>query len=218
MKVGTDGVLIGAWANFMGSHTICDIGSGTGLIALIAAQKNNNAKVIAIEIDPMAQKQASTNFANSPWSQSIKSICGDFNNVELNANPSHFVSNPPYFSQSALPQNKSRQIARHKTNLTLAQLFNTCTKLGAAEHKISLILPFSDFCNACQIASENKYENTRVTLVKPTVNKSAKRVLLEFTKSKTPLSCNTSELAIEIERHVYTPEYIALTRDFYLKM
>lgn len=219
MKVGTDGVLLGAFADLKDSVNILDIGSGTGLIALMAAQRNSKAEIDALEIDLESYKQMLENFNNSPWNERLTGIHTDFNDFvkESTKKYSHIISNPPFFSQSKLPDKKARNLARHDTALTYQQLVKGSVKLMNPSAKLSIIIPDVDFemfdnlCKDCLLFLRRRY------CVLPTPHKDAKRLLLTYSLSEGVFESKT--LVIESGgRHNYSPEYIELTREFYLGM
>lgn len=217
MKVGTDGVLLGAWANISDSKLICDVGTGTGLIALMAAQRNSIAHIVAVEIDEKASQQAKSNAQNSKWSERIEVIHSDFNQISLLDKPDHFVSNPPYFEAESLAKGKSRFTARQNISLNLNQLLLKCKRLGALKHLISLIIPIELYETSIQAFINYGYHLARIRKVKTTPAKVPKRVLLELRNHECELK-QEKDLVIERERHVYTTEFIELNRNFYLKM
>ncbi|MFY0675467.1 MAG: methyltransferase [Bacteroidia bacterium] len=217
MKVGTDGVLLGAWANVSKSKLICDVGTGTGLITIMAAQRNSNAQILAVEIDEKASAQATSNAQKCIWSNRIEVFHDDFNKITLESRPDHFVSNPPFFNADTLAHGESRINARQNVSLNIEQLLTSCKRLGSENHLISLIIPIDLFEQSANTYERYGYQLSRIRKVKPTPAKSAKRVLLELSQKKGKL-ISEEDLIIETQRHVYTHEYIDLCRDFYLKM
>ena len=214
MKVGTDGVLLGAWADCEGAKRILDIGTGTGVIALQMAQRNAEAQIHAVEIDEAAAKRARANFDNSPWAERLdveQTAVQEFSPAEKF---DLIVSNPPYFVDSLLPPDTKRSTARHTHDLTFEELDNAVARLLADDGKFALILPVTEF--------EKYLTFTQLHLahrcdVHPIEGGAVKRVMAEFVKHP------TSEIAhenIAIERGKrgdYTDEYRALTKEFYLK-
>jgi tRNA1Val (adenine37-N6)-methyltransferase len=216
MKVGTDSVLLGAWANLENSRTILDIGTGCGLLALIAAQRSE-ASVTAIEIDPEAVEIASTNFKNSPWSKRLEAICislqkytGEGNGQQFD----HIISNPPYFINSLKAPGKERSNARHTDLLPYEVIAEAVTKLLAPEGSFSLILPYNESIVFKTKASKSGLHQTAEMPVIPKEGKSANRVLLEF--KKIPAQVRHSSLIIRHSNGEYTEEYKNLTKLFYL--
>lgn len=216
MKVGTDGVLLGAWAPTNNAKNILDIGAGTGLISLMIAQRCL-AKITAIEIDKDAANQAAENVKSSLWEDRIDIINTDFKEYKSNIKFDLIVSNPPYFSDSLLSPNTQRSTARHTNELTYNELFKGVSNLLEVGGEFSIIIP-SDVSNQIKdIASSNNLFLVRQTHVYPKPNSSPKRDLLSFstTPIENPLCDN---LTIELSRHQYSEEYISLTKSYYLKM
>lgn len=220
MKVGTDGVLLGAWCNIPKNGNILDIGTGTGIIALMAAQRSSFSQVSidAIEIDRDAYLQAKENISSSPWSNKIQVInCSLQEYAEMSETLyDHIVSNPPYFDNTLPPKSLSRQMARHTASLTYEEFVSNAVKLLKPEGHISVIYPADQDRQLTGIAVSNKLWVSRKVWVKGRPNVFPKRVLVEWGKS--PVSYIEEELVIETAPLTYTPEYIDLTKDFYLKM
>ena len=216
MKVGTDGVLLGAWTRCYEAVNILDIGTGTGLIALMLAQKSK-AGITALEIDEDASEQAIQNVNNSPWSNRIQvyqTAVQDF----CKKTSSHFdliVSNPPYFQQSLKNPGIKRSLARHNDSLPFGELITAVRVLLQHNGRFTVILPADSWSQFNNLAGQSGLFPTRKLLVKPNLKLPPKRVLVEYTYKDTV--CETDEIAIEMyNRHDYTPEYKELTRDFYL--
>ena len=217
MKVGTDGVLLGAWANTESCKTILDIGTGTGLIALMLAQRSN-AFIDAIDINEDACLQAIDNIKASPFAERIRTIHTDFTNYSAICVSRYdlIVSNPPYFVNSLKCSNIKRNTARHTDTLSIPALIRNSRMLLSPSGRIALILPFEQLDYLSTIAKENHlYINKRTDII-PIPEASPKRFLVELSES--PHSLITEKLVIEEARHQYTEDYISLTKDFYLKM
>ena len=216
MKVGTDGVLIGAWCQPDMPKRILDVGTGTGLIALIMAQKFPVAQIDAVEIETAAAEQAFENFQNSPWKNNLHLIHHNF----LQYSPAHhydcIISNPPYFDEDITPENKSRQIARHTHSLSLKDFIEKSQSILSPQGNICLILPVQKEKDLQHILSNTHLYINKLTYVKGHIEAPVKRLLIQLSRNKTPGITDT--LVIEKERHQYTRAYITLTRDFYLKM
>ncbi len=216
MKVGTDGVLLGAWVSTMNCDTILDIGTGTGLIALMLAQRCK-AKIDAIEIDAEAATQAKENVALSPWKQQIQvfhTSLQEYSSVEKVYDL--VVSNPPFFSNALPAPCLKRNVARHNSKLTLHELLEAVNTMIKTDGRLGIILPPDMFNQFVELAKEKRLFLVRNTMVKPSPHAEVKRVLAEFSRFIRPI--NTSVLVIEkYGRHKYSEEYIALTKDFYLK-
>ena len=219
MKVGTDGVLLGAWVQLVDNpFSILDIGTGTGLISLMLAQRSNAELIDAIELDDNAYEQAVENFENSDWGDRLfcyHSSFDEFTN-EIDDRYDLIVSNPPFYTSTYKDLPKERAMARHSESLPYRELLAGVSKLLAENGSCAFIIPFEEVTNFISLAKENKLFPTRITNVKGTENSKFKRSLLQF--SFTEKTIEKTELIIEIERHNYTKEYIELVKDFYLKM
>jgi tRNA1Val (adenine37-N6)-methyltransferase len=216
MKVGTDGVLLGSWADCKNAKSILDIGTGTGLIALMLAQRSN-VKIDAVEIDEEASSQAKENVAKSDWKDSIQILNLPFQEFckSTNAKYDLIVSNPPYFQNSLFAPDKKRTDARHNSNLELEELLDGAIKLLNDNGVFSLILPYVEGTMFILKASEKNLFCTCQTKVLPRPNREPKRLLLEFMKIKKPLV--EQEIIIELnKRHEYSDAYKNLTKEFYL--
>ena len=219
MKVGTDGVLLGAWTEIDNCKTVLDIGTGTGLIALMLAQRNPLAQITGVEIDKQASQQAQANFSNSKWSPRLR-----IENTTIQSFAKHsqkqfdaIVSNPPFFRNGYASPHKQRQLARQNDSLSFDDLLQAVQKLLNKTGTFSVIIPMENKDEFIEKAEQKHLYIIRCTEIYPT-NKSekAKRVLLSFSKIKHKVE--NSKLVIEPEqRHQYSKEYIALTQDFYLK-
>ncbi len=217
MKVGTDGVLLGAWVAINNAEHILDIGTGTGLIALMLAQRSA-AQIDAIEIDADAANQAKENVQLSQWKERIcvyKTSLQDYwpeaKSYDL------IVTNPPYFSNSLPAPDPGRNIARHNYQLSLHELLEGVRRLLKKNGRLGIILPVEVFNTFVEKAVEIQLFPLHKTLIKPSPHKSAIRIMAEFSYIEKEIS--TSDLFIEkYGRHRYSEEYIDLTRDFYLKL
>jgi tRNA1Val (adenine37-N6)-methyltransferase len=216
MKVGTDGVLLGAWTKTGDARRILDVGTGTGLIALMLAQKTN-APIDAIDIDESACRQAYENVAASPFSGQIRIIHSSFVDFQPTEKYDLIVSNPPYFSQSLKSPDDKRTIARHDGHLLLHDLIAGGKKLLSESGRIALVLPVEQDRKLTGILTQNQLYRIRQTNLIPVANGKIKRILIELSSTPDP-DYAPEYLAIEIERHKYTKEYEELTRDFYLNI
>ena len=220
MKVGTDGVLLGAWAPLKKSCKVLDIGTGTGLVALMLAQRCSSACIEAIDIDESAVAQARENVADSPWPERVDVCQMDVKNAPQTWKETFdcIVSNPPYFVDSLKCPNLQRNTARHTDTLTLEDLLQYSRKLLAPQGRIALILPYDqkDRLTDC-IQTQNLFLSKEVSVI-PVPDAQPKRLLAELTSEPPASPAFSDRLTIEIARHRYTDEYINLTKDFYLKM
>ncbi|WP_405267831.1 tRNA1(Val) (adenine(37)-N6)-methyltransferase [Cellulophaga sp. Ld12] len=226
MKIGTDGVLLGAWASVNNSmHTILDIGTGTGVIALMLAQRSIADTIEAIELDGDAFEQCTDNFEASEWGDRLFCFHAGFDEFVdeyTEEEPEEaelydlIVSNPPFYSEEVSSGNDARDQARQNSSLPFDELVSGVSKLLSPTGVFATIIPYKEEENFIALALENNLFPNRITQVRGTENTEIKRSLLEF--SSTESEYTPKELIIELERNVYTKEYIELTKDFYLKM
>jgi tRNA1Val (adenine37-N6)-methyltransferase len=221
MKVGTDGVLLGAWAPI--DHrpfSVLDIGAGTGLIALMLAQRSHAEQIDAIEIDENAFEQCVDNFENSPWNDrlfcfhaSLDDFMDDLEDEEYDL----IVSNPPFYSEDYKTENESRDLARFQDALPFEDLAEAASVLLSETGVLAVIVPHKEETRLIALAKECDLFPLKITRVKGTPTSEIKRSLLAFSFTEIA-DFPINELIIETARHQYTEEYTALTQDFYLKM
>jgi tRNA1Val (adenine37-N6)-methyltransferase len=219
MKIGTDGVLLGAWTSLQNDpFSILDIGAGTGIIALMMAQRNKAEVIDAIEIDANAYEQCVENFEASPWADRLFCYHAALNEFveEIDDTYDLIVSNPPFYSENYKSENEARDTARFSEALPFAELIESVSQLLSDEGVFSTIIPKKEEDHFIELASEVNLFPNRICSVRGNVASEEKRSLLEFSFRSTPIE--QTSLAIEHRRHQYTPEYIALVKDFYLKM
>lgn len=219
MKVGTDGVLLGAWASLPKEiNSILDIGSGTGLIALMLAQRSFAQTIDAIELNEEAYEQTVENFENSPWGDRLFCYHASFQQFVLEVDEKYdfIIANPPFYTATYKKLPNSRAIARHAISLSFEELLKGTSKLLSEEGECAFVIPFNEEAAFIEIAKLNFLFPKRITRVRGNEKTEIKRSLLQFSKVKTTVKID--ELIIEITRHNYTPEYIDLVKDFYLKM
>jgi len=219
MKIGTDGVLLGAWTPIENNpFSILDIGTGTGIIALMLAQRSSAEQIDALEIDEEAYEQATDNFENSPWNDRL--FCFHAGLDEFVEEPEDeydlIVSNPPFYSEDYKSNDDQRDLARFQDAMPFEDLIEAAALLLSENGIFSVIIPFKEEENFIAIAKEYDLHPLKITHAKGTPTSEIKRSLLALTRNET--SVLTNELVIETARHIYTPEYIELTQDFYLKM
>ena len=220
MKIGTDGVLLGAWTPIDNNpFSILDIGTGTGVIGLMLAQRSNAQQIDALEIDEDAYEQATDNFENSHWNDRL--FCFHAGLDEFIEEPEDeydlIVSNPPFYTEDYKTDNEQRDLARFQDAMPFEELIDAADLLLSENGIFSVIIPFKEEENFLAIAKEYELYPFKITHVKGTPTTEIKRSLLAFNRKQTTVF-PIDELVIETERHVYTPEYINLTREFYLKM
>lgn len=217
MKVGTDGTLLGAWASLPERPCrVLDLGTGTGLIALMLAQRCQEASIVAIDIDADAVLQARENVAASPFSSRIEVIEADAAVFSPSERFDAIVSNPPYFEQSLECPDQQRTLARHTASLTYATLVKTAFRLLRDEGTFSVVIPTDSRSRMESEAMLAGFFLSRRCNVRTTPRKSAKRCLIEF--SKVPVKeYITEEGIIEISPGQRSPWYRCLTDQFYIK-
>jgi tRNA1Val (adenine37-N6)-methyltransferase len=220
MKVGTDGVLLGAWTpTNHNPFSILDIGTGTGLIALMLAQRTTAKQIDALEIDEDAYEQAVDNFENAPWSDRL--FCFHAGLDEFIEEPEDeydlIVSNPPFYSEDYKTENEQRDLARFQDALPFEDLVEAADLLLSENGILAVIIPYKEESRFIALAKDFELFPIKITHVKGTPNTEIKRSLLAFSRHEIA-DILTDELIIETDRHLYTPEYINLTKDFYLKM
>jgi len=216
MKVGTDGVLLGAWANTNNAIRILDIGTGTGLIALMLAQRTSDDTYIdAIEIEKQAYEEACYNVEQSPWKNRIEifhQALQDFSNTPYDL----IVCNPPFFHNSLRPPDQKRRLARHADTLPMNMLAARCRPLLKPTGIISMIIPCIDLPKIESIFLTENLHCFRTTYVSTTANKKPERCLVSF---DTGTNLKSKEAMVLLDSHGdRTNEYCALTRNFYLKL
>lgn len=220
MKVGTDGVLLGAWAPINHNpYSVLDIGTGTGIIALMVAQRTQADQIDALEIEEDAYEQAVDNFENSPWGDRL--FCFHAGLDEFIEEPEDeydlIVSNPPFYVEDYKTQNEQRDLARFQDAMPFEEIAKAADLLLSENGMLAVIIPFKEEEKFIALAKQYELYPVKITRVKGTPTSTVKRSLLAFSRNENP-EIETDELTIEIDRHVYTPEYIELTKDFYLKM
>lgn len=221
MKVGTDGVLLGAWAPI--NHrpfSVLDIGAGTGLIALMLAQRSHAEQIDAIEIDENAFEQCVDNFENSPWNDRLFCFHASLDNFMEDLEDEEYdliVSNPPFYSEDYKTENESRDLARFQDALPFEDLVEAASVLLSETGVLALIVPHKEEERLIALAKAWDLFPLKITHVKGTPTSEIKRSLVAFSFTETR-ELPIDELIIETARHQYTTKYIALTQDFYLKM
>ena len=222
MKIGTDAVLLGAWV-FLENEidSILDVGSGTGIIALMLAQRSFALIIDAVEIDNDEYEQTVTNFENSNWGDRLYCYHSSFQNfadeiAEEDETYDLIISNPPFYTDEFESKNDARNKARFTTSLSFNELLKGVSKILSKKGKFAVIIPFKEEQGFVKLAKENNLFLNRVCHVKGNPSSAFKRSLLEFSFEDKKLI--KENLTIEIKRHQYTDEYINLTKDFYLKM
>ena len=222
MKVGTDGVLLGAWCSVDGyADSILDIGSGTGVISLMIAQRSDAMTIDAVELDENAYEQSVANFEESDWGDRLYCYNATFQEFsdELEEEEETYdliVSNPPFYTDAFQSEDASRNKARFTSALSFEELIVGVSKILSENGIFAVVIPFKEEVFFIALAKENNLFLNRVCRVQGNETSEVKRSLMEFSSIEVELK--EESLIIEIARHQYTEAYIDLTRDFYLKM
>lgn len=224
MKVGTDGVLLGAWAMTEDCSRVLDVGTGCGLIAIMMAQRFPQASITAIEIDASAATQAAENIAASPFSDRIKVVNADFTDYDVSTYDA-IVSNPPFFEEELLPPDTSRAKARHtETGMNFEILVSRSHMLLAAGGSLQVIIPKVSQTRFHALCNSQGFRLVRATDVRTVAHKSPKRVLLHFVKDVESMADSFNASAVEVKRDEIvlmadgqrTEGYARLCSEFYL--
>lgn len=216
MKVGVDGVLLGAWVKTNSATNVLDVGTGTGLIALMLAQRSK-ATITGVEIEGKAAEEARFNVKASPWSDRVAIVHQSFQQFAARC-PQKFdlvVSNPPFFKNSSKTPTPERTLARHNDALPFSELIGLSAELLTPRGSLALIIPADTYAEIEAIAARNRLFPQRITRVFPKISKPANRILAEF--SSKPRKNIKNDLYIYHPDGSFTDEYIELTRAFYLK-
>lgn len=219
MKIGTDSVLLGAWANLdHNPFSVLDIGAGTGVLSLMIAQRSNAELIDALEIDSDAYEQCVENFEQSTWGDRLFCYHASLDEFtdEIDDQYDLIISNPPFYSEDSKTNIPERDLARFQDAMPFQHLLQCASKLLSENGLFSVIIPYKEEQNFIQLASDFSLFPNRILHVKGAENTPIKRSLIEF--SFIEETVKHSNLIIETERHNYTKEYIDLTKDFYLKM
>lgn len=217
MKIGTDGVLLGAWADIEGDSRILDVGTGTGLIALMLAQRNASAEIVGVDISHEAVEEARDNFLNSPWAKRLSVTEGDVCSFESNEKFDHIVSNPPYFVDSLHSPDSLRTMARHTSSLKFEDLVASAVRLLRPGGRLSVILP-TECAMQFRFAAFGHLWLRRQLNVVTKAGDSPRRTLMEFCLSNKPLMPSVATLIMRHRDSSYTEEYRCLTEDFYISL
>lgn len=215
-KVGTDGVVLGAWAKITGAENILDIGTGTGIIALMCAQRNTEAEIDALEIDENTADEARRNADNSPWSERIRIINSSIETFKPDKTYDHIVSNPPYFIESASTPSpdKKRRKARHCHAALFEIIIDFSVRHTETNGKLSVVLPVAEAKIFLTMANIYGLHPSRITYLIPNPGKPVKRFLIELEK-KEKTETTIDRIIIENFRNDYHPSYRSLTSEFH---
>ena len=210
-RVGTDGVLLGAMCNVKNAKKILEIGTGTGLISLMLAQRNVSAKIPAIDINENAVKLASENFRNSIFNENLKVELKDFKNFETNENFDLVVCNPPFFEENASAKDV---LARQQVELNFRNLVEKSTEIITKKGILSIILPSEAATDVKSLAEEFNLYLVREINIYGIEGGNLKRNILEFSLAQKPLEI--SDFVIEKSPREYSDQYLNLTKNFHV--
>ncbi len=220
MKIGTDAVLLGAWCPIDNNpKSILDIGAGTGILALMLAQRTNADQIDALEIDEEAYEQCVENFEASAWADKL--FCYHAGLDEFVDEPEDeydlIISNPPFYSEDFKTENEQRDLARFQDAMPFEDLIEAADLLLSENGLFAVVIPYKEEERFIDLCAEYELYPVKATRVKGSHKTPIVRTLLAFKRFE--LSVLTAdELVVEINRHEYTDDYINLTQDFYLKM
>jgi len=222
MKIGTDGVLLGAWCALNNyPETILDVGCGTGVIALMLAQRSNAMSIDAVEVDENAYEQTVENFENSDWGDRLYCYHASFSEfaneiAEEKESYDLIISNPPFYTDDFETEDNARNKARFTSSLSFEELLKGVSTILSENGIFSTIIPFKEEANFIDLAKKYNLQVHRICRVQGNPNSDIKRSLLTFSVHSSEII--EEHLIIETARHQYTEDYINLTKDFYLKM
>jgi tRNA1Val (adenine37-N6)-methyltransferase len=215
MKIGTDGVLLGAWADVAGARSVLDIGAGSGLVALMVAQRNAEAAIVAVEVDAGAAADCAGNIAASPWSERIVVHTGDFANYAPTQPIDLIVSNPPFFTEALRSPSALRAQARHEAGLSPKTLIAYASRVLAADGSLAMITPCTDADNILYTAEMAHLKLRCCTEVAMRHGDEPTRMLWQFCRKDGHVAKTT--LTLRASAHEWTDEYLQLTSAFYIK-
>lgn len=216
MKVGTDGIMLGAWARLEEAHRILDIGTGTGLLALMAAQNHPDALIDAVELDQAAAQQAQENVENSPWADRIQVLHHDIKEFTHANLYDLILCNPPFFQAGLLPDASARIQARHTTQLTHEELIALASLHMNEAGTLCLILPHATEKEMCWIAERHNLFPTKILQIRSRTTKPFHRSLMAFKKGAQHVEIDTLSIHADQDPSQYSAAFRRLTGDFYL--
>jgi tRNA1Val (adenine37-N6)-methyltransferase len=219
MKIGTDGVLLGAWTSVQDAYSILDIGAGTGILALMLAQRSDAEQIDALEIDEDAYEQCVDNFENSSWADRLfcyHAALDEFTEEMEDEKYDLIISNPPFYTEDYKSGDTARNMARFADSLPFEELINFASELLSDEGSFAVIIPYSEEKYFLKLSEKVNLFPNRITRVRGTENTPLKRSLLQLSFTEKPFSSN--ELILEVSRHQYTKDYQKMVAPFYLKL
>lgn len=214
MKVSTDSILLGSWANVENAINILDVGTGSGILSLLLAQKSN-ANFIAIDVNEEAITLAEQNFASSKWANRLVAILASFQSLQFENKFDVIISNPPYFQETIFSPKESRKNARHQVQLTFNELLFHTRRLLSPNGKAYFCVPFQSFAAFKNEAERQSLYVNQHLQVKATEAKSPYLSLLNLQHQQLKNADEAKELSIYNSQGKYTQAFIALTKDAY---
>lgn len=221
MKIGTDAVALGVLASHSSPNNILDIGTGSGIVALMLAQRHPDAQVTAIELEPEAYSQAQENFTASPFATRITAVNAKFQDwASMTAERFDLVvTNPPFFNSQSRSPIEARNMARHDDYLKVDEIFEGVDGILADEGRLVIVWPIERKDDLLSSATKNDFSLVNLCEILPTANHSAVRFIASFSKQ---VIANAEHSEIILEEGVgddrsFTPEYLKLVKDFFLK-
>jgi tRNA1Val (adenine37-N6)-methyltransferase len=220
MKVGTDGILLGAWAGVAGVKTVLDIGTGTGLIAIMLAQRAADASIHGVDIDELSCQQAKENVQSAPWSERLEIFHQPIQDFSRQHDYHYdlIVSNPPFFTGGTFSHEQDRNSVRHTVKLPHSDLLRVVQTMLSDKGRFAVVLPYIEGLRFQELAEGYNLHCNRVTEVLPRAGRPVERLLMEFGREAKERQIDQLIIRDEGEGEVWTEEYIALTGAFYLKM
>ena len=219
MKIGTDGVLLGAWTSIQDAYSILDIGAGTGILALMLAQRSDAEQIDALEIDEDAYEQCVDNFENSSWADRLfcyHAALDEFTEEMEDEKYDLIISNPPFYTEDYKSGDTARNMARFADSLPFEELIKFASELLSDEGSFAVIIPYSEEKYFLKLSEKVNLFPIRITRVRGTESTPLKRSLLQLSFNEKPFSSN--ELILEVSRHQYTQDYQKMVAPFYLKL
>ena len=213
LKVGTDAMLLGAFIDAANKKSGLDLGTGTGVLSLMIAQKNTKIQLDAVEINSLAAVECSFNFKQSVWSNRLNCLEGDYLSIDFQKHYDLIFSNPPYHLESIIGENLEYNRAKHSDSNELAELFRLVNRILSEDGDFWLILPFQLQSYIQKIACENQLFCKQLIKIHAKVNKPNKRIIFQFQKKLSNLA--VTDFYIRNADNSYTNEYVQLTKEFH---
>jgi tRNA1Val (adenine37-N6)-methyltransferase len=217
MKINTDGVLLGAWADVPTTGHILDVGTGSGVIAMMLAQRSSQSRIVGVEIDENSFYEARANMEVSEWSENLEAVLGSIQEYSKEATNQFdlIVSNPPFFSGGTLSATQKKTDVRHAIKLPHSELLRAAYHLLDENGVFSVVLPYIEGLRFIELAEQYRFFLSQVTEVRSFPDSPVERLLISFRKNQTEVSRDS--LSIRDSKKDFSEEYRQLTKDFYLK-